>query len=81
MDDRPWADGAGAVHGGLVDQLHLQVDALGLGLVQPGADLVGRAAGAHAAADDEDVDLFFDDLGIAESPAMSCASGNLRRSV
>jgi hypothetical protein len=34
--------------------------------VQPGADLVGRAAGAHAAANDEDVERLFDDLGIAE---------------
>ena len=58
--------GAGAVHGGFVDQLDLQVDAFLAGLLQPAGDLERRAAAGHAAADQQDVDLFLDHLGVAE---------------
>jgi len=55
--------GARAIYGGLVDHLYLDVATSGL---EPGANLVSSTAGCHAATDDENVDLFLDNLGFSE---------------
>jgi hypothetical protein len=56
--------GAGAVHGGLVHQLDLEFLAgLGLDGLGPAHHFVCRAAAGHAAADQQNVQLFLDDFG------------------
>jgi hypothetical protein len=59
-------NGAGSIHGGLVDELHFEVDALLPGFLDPLHDLERRTTGGHATADDEDIDLFFDYFRISK---------------
>jgi hypothetical protein len=55
--------GAGAVHGGLVDQLDLEFLAgLGLEGFGPAHHFICRAAAGHAAADQQNVQFFVDDF-------------------
>ena len=59
--------GAGAVHGGLVNQSDFQIDArFLLGGIRPLHDFVASTAAGHAAANQEDVNLFLDDLRISK---------------
>jgi hypothetical protein len=67
MADRPLGHGAGAIHGGLVNQSDFQIDArFFLGGIRPLHDLVASTAAGHAAAYQEDVNLFLDDLRISK---------------
>ena len=56
----------GAVHRRLVHELDLDVDALLPRLLDPAHDLEAGPARGHAASDEQDVDLFLDDLGLGE---------------
>ena len=62
--------GARAVHGGLVDQRDADV------VTSPALGLVGRAAGRHAAADDEDIGLDLDDFRVTEGALDHGVSSN-----
>ncbi len=60
--------GTGTIHGGFVHQLDLEFGAgLGLDRIGPAHHFVAGTATRHAAADQQDIEFFFDDLWITES--------------
>jgi len=70
---KPLGHGPGALQGGLLDQK--DADAGGIG---PAAGLEGGAAGAHAAADDEHVHVFFHNVRFGQGKALRgivCGNG------
>ena len=68
-------DGAGALEGGLVEQHHADAT----DLVGPAADLIGRAAAAHAATDHEDVNVFFNQFRLGKGNAFGLVLHRNRR--
>jgi len=68
---KPLGNRARALYCRLVDELYLQLDAVLPGRFRPFHDLERGTTGGHAAADDQNIDLFLDDFRIAESGRIS----------